>query len=279
MKDHTEQQEIKKVKRYIFVKVDKIGEIEIRVFGKSGNLELKPENYDIKHIASILQNVEDLLYPNSKGNRPLITYDIQGGSVKHIFKTPIQYVIGFSAILGQIADSNSIDFLDLKTARAIESIQLLSQQKDYEFQFITSVKEEVELTINPSTKFFKIESLWADAELYFYGILKDAGGKSKANIHLDTDEFGYLTIETEQDFLMEQDGNLLYKKFGVRATGKQNIETGEIDTRSLKLIELINYSSKFDSDYLTNLINKARPSWKGIDTNDWLTNIRGGYEA
>jgi hypothetical protein len=109
--------------------VEKIGEIEIKVVGKSGNLELKPENYDIKHIASILQNVEDLLYPNNKKDRPLITYDIQEGSVRHIFKTPIQYIIGFSAILGQIQMSNSIDFLDLKTAKAIESIQQLSQQK------------------------------------------------------------------------------------------------------------------------------------------------------
>ncbi|MET4083311.1 hypothetical protein ABIB40_003280 [Pedobacter sp. UYP30] len=107
--------------------MDKIGDIEIRVVGKSGNLDLSPENYDIKHIASILQNVEDLLYPNNKKDRPLISYDIKEGSVRHIFKTPIQYIIGFSAILGQIQQSNSIDFLDLKTARAIESIQHLSQ--------------------------------------------------------------------------------------------------------------------------------------------------------
>jgi len=46
--------------------VDKIGDIEIRVVGKSGNMELKPDNYDIRHIASILQNVEDLLFPTHK---------------------------------------------------------------------------------------------------------------------------------------------------------------------------------------------------------------------
>jgi len=100
--------------------MDKIGEIEIKVVGKSGNNELTPDNYDIKHIASLLQNVEDLLYPNEKKNRPLITYDIQEGSVKHIFKTTIQTVIAFSAILSQIQLNESIDFLELKTARAIE---------------------------------------------------------------------------------------------------------------------------------------------------------------
>ena len=117
-----------------------------------------------------------------------------------------------------------------------------------------------------------------DAEFYFYGILKDAGGKSKANIHLDTEDYGYLAIETGQDFLMEQDENLLYKKFGVRTSGKQNLETGEIDTKSLKLLELINYDPKFDADYLTSLISKAKNSWKGIDTNEWLIIMGGGYE-
>lgn len=259
--------------------MDKIGDIEIRVIGKSGNIELKPETYDIKHIASILQNVEDLLFPNNKKDRPLITYDIKEGSVKHIFKTPVQYIIGFSAILGQIQESESIDFLDLKTAKAIESIQQLSQQKNYEFQFSTSVKKDLELSINPNTRYFRTENTWADAEFYFYGVVKDAGGKNKANIHIDTEDFGYLAIETGQDFLMEQEENLLYKKFGVRATGKQNLETGEIDTKTLRLVELINYNPKFDSNYLSSLISKAKRSWNNVDTDDWLNNLRGGYEA
>lgn len=259
--------------------MEKIGDIEIRVVGKSGNMDLTPDNYDIRQIANILQNVEDLLYPNNKKDRPLITYDIEAGSVRHIFKTPIQYIIGFSAILGQIQETNSIDFLDLKTARAIENIQQLSQQKNYHFEFSTSIKKDVELSINPNTKFFRTENLWVDAEFYFYGILTNAGGKSKADIHLDTSDYGSITIETGKDYLEGQEQNLLYKKFGVRASGKQNTETGEIDTKSLSLIELIDYDPKFDSNYLDVLIKKAKRNWKGIDANEWLNNLRGGYEA
>ncbi|MCB9233855.1 MAG: hypothetical protein H6581_19515 [Bacteroidia bacterium] len=259
--------------------MEKIGEIEIRVEGKSGNMDLSPENYDIRHIADIMSNVEDLLFPNNKKDRPLITYDLQKGSVRHLFKTSIQHVIGFSAILAQIESSNSIDFLDLRTARAIESFQNLSLQKNYEFQIKTSLNDRPELTINASSKFFRTDNVWAEGEFYFYGVLKDAGGKSKANIHLDTEEYGYLAIETAQDFLMEQEENLLYKKFGVRATGKQNVETGEIDTKSLKLIELINYNPKFDPNYLSGLISKAKHSWRGVDTDDWISNLRGNYEA
>lgn len=259
--------------------MEKIGKIEIKVVGKSGSMNLNPDNYDIKQIVAILQNVEDLLYPSHKKDRPLITYDIKQGSVRHIFKTQLQHVIGFSAVLGQIQKHNSIDFLDLKTAKAIENIQYLSQQKDYEFQFSTSVTKDIEFIINPSTHFFRTENTWVEAELYFYGILKDAGGKSSVNIHLDTDDYGYLAIETGQEFLKEQTENLLYRRLGVRVSGKQNLETGEIDTTSLRLLELINYNPKFDSDYLNSLIKKAKKSWKGINTDDWLKNLRGDYEG
>lgn len=259
--------------------MEKIGEIEIRVVGKAGNQDLNPDNYDIKHIASILQNVEDLLFPLNKKDRPIITYDMKEGSVRHLFKTTIQTVIGFSAVLSQIQVNGSIDFLELKTARAIENIQNLSRQKNYDFQIKTSLNDGYELTITPNTKFIRTENIWVDAEFYFYGILKDAGGKNRANIHLDTDDFGYLSIETGEKFLKEREENLLYKKYGVRAKGKQNIETGEIDTRSLQLIELIDYQPKFDNDYLNALINRAKDSWKNVNPDEWLLNLRGGYEA
>lgn len=259
--------------------MEKIGDIEIRVVGKSGNFDLSPDNYDIKQIAYLLQNVEDLLYPNNKKDRPIITYDIQEGSVRHIFKTSIQAVIGFGALLSQIQSQNNIDFLELKTARAIEEIQKMSRQKNYEFQIKTSLEKDFELKINPSTKFLRTENIWSNAEFYFYGILKDAGGKSKANIHIDTSDYGYLSIETGEEFLKEREDNLLYKKYGVRATGKQNIDTGEVDTKSLKLVELIDYNPKFDNDYLKTLINKAKNNWKGINADDWLLNMRGGYES
>ena len=259
--------------------MEKLGEIEIRVVGKSGNEDLKPDNFDIKHIAKLMQDVEDLLYPNNKNERPSITYDISEGSVRHFFKTTMQTIIGFSAILTQVQSTNSIDFLELKTARAIESIQNLSVQKNYEFQIKTSINDGYELMISPTTQFFRTENIWVEAEFYLYGVLKNAGGKSKANIHLDTDDFGYLAIETGEDFLRGQEENLLYKKYGVRAKGKQNIETGEMDTKSLKLIELIDYNPKFDRNYLNSLISKAKKNWPRINPDEWLNNLRGGYEA
>ncbi|WP_239541232.1 hypothetical protein [Cryomorpha ignava] len=187
-------------------------------------------------------------------------------------------MIGFSAVLAQVQSANSIDFLDLKTARAFENIQSLARHKNYEFEIKTSLKDTYELVINPTTHFDRVENIWVEAELYFYGTIKDAGGKNKANIHIDTSE-GYVTIATGEEFLKGQEENLLYKKYGIRAVGLQNIETGEVDTKSLELKELIDYNPAYDSEYLNGLIQRAKTSWKNIDPDSWLLNLRGGYEA
>jgi hypothetical protein len=260
--------------------VDKIGYIEIRITGSKGNLELSPENYDIREIISILENAENLLFPGDKRDRPNISYKIEEGSVKHILKTSIQFIIGFNAIIGQVCQVQNIDFLDLNTAKAFENIQDIAAKKDYVFSLKTSLENTNEVKIDKTTRYHRTEVIWADAEFYFYGKVTNAGGKDKANIHVFTEELGTVRIQTPISFLEQYDENLLYKAFGIRATGKQHSETGEIDTSTLKFVELIDYQPKYDEVYLRQLRDKAKTSWLGnINSENWLREIRGGYDA
>ena len=65
--------------------MEKKGHIEIRIAGKKGNLDVSPDNFDIKEIISVLEQVDNLLFPNDKANRPVISYGIEEGSVRHLF--------------------------------------------------------------------------------------------------------------------------------------------------------------------------------------------------
>lgn len=260
--------------------MDKIGFVEIQIKGSKGNFDLRPDNYDIREIIYILENAESLLFPNEKRDRPIISYKIEEGSVKHIFKTSIQFIIGFNAVLGQVGQSRNIDFLDLSTAKAFENIQDLASRRDYVFRIKTSLESTNIVSIDKSTNYYRTEAIWADAELYFYGKLTNAGGKERASIHILTEEFGTVRIQTPISFLEKQDENLLYRTFGMRAKGKQNSLTGEIDTSELSFIELVHYQPHYDEQYLKTLRDKARNSWIGdINPDDWLKEIRGGYDA
>ena len=260
--------------------MEKTGYIEVNVTGHKGNDDLSPDNYDIREIVSLLENVEGLLFPGEKKDRPTIAYKIEAGSVKNIFKTSIQYIIGFNAVLGQISGSRSIDFLDLQTAKAFETFQQLALKNDYTFSIKTSVQGSHEVVINRATHYIRAEAVWADAEFYFYGKVTNAGGKEKANIHIYTDNFGLIRIETPITFLEKYDENILYKTFGIRAIGKQHSETGEIDKSSFRFIELVDYHAEYDEKYLKMLRDKAKRNWLGkINPDDWLKNIRGRYDA
>lgn len=260
--------------------MEKTGYIEIKIKGSKGNLELAPDNYDIREIIAILENAENLLFPNEKRERPTISYKLEQGSVRHIFKTSIQYIIGFNAVIGQVSQTKNIDFLDLPTAKAIENIQEIATKKDYSFTISTSVDNSNKIEIDRSTNFHRSESLWVDAELYIYGKLTNAGGKERANIHIYTEELGTVRVETPISFLEEYEANLLYKVFGIRAVGKQHSETGEIDKSTLKFLELVEYEQSYDEKYLKSLREMAKKSWLGkIDSGKWLREIRGSYDA
>ncbi len=258
--------------------MEKIGYIEIKVTGSKGNMELKPDSYDIKEVISIIEQAERLLFPGEKKERPLISYKLEEGSVRNIFRTSMQAVIGFTAVLSQINASKNIDFLELGTAKAIESFQETAVKKDYAFEISTSIDKTINLKIDTSTNFYRTLDHWAEAEFYFYGKITNAGGKDKANIHLVVDELGTVIIQTPQKFLAEREENLLYKTFGIRTKGKQNIETGEIDKSSLVFSELIDYNKKYDQLYLRNLRNKAKDWLTKIDSDNWLNDIRR-YDA
>ena len=85
-------------------------------------------------------------------------------------------------------------------------------------------------------------------------------------------------IQTPQEFLAKAEENILYKTFVVRAKGKQNSETGEIDKQSLTFINLVDYNTQFDEEYLKNLRNKAKGWLNKINPEEWLKDVRG-YDA
>ncbi len=260
--------------------MEKIGFIEIIITGSKGNLDLTPDNYDIREIIAILENAENLLYAAEKRDRPTISYRIEGGSVKHILKTAIQFIIGFNAIIGQVNLVQNIDFIDLNTAKAFESIQDIAVKRGYVFSIRTSLDQTNEVTIDRTTRFFRSEEIWADAEFYLYGKVTNAGGKDKANIHISTEEYGTVRVQTPISFLERYEENMLYKTFGIRASGKQHSETGEIDASTLKFIELLDYQPRYDEQYLQALRERAKTSWLGgINPDNWLNEIRGGYDA
>jgi hypothetical protein len=257
--------------------MEKQGYIEIRIVGKKGELPLAPDTYDISEIRHILDYAEDLLFPHERKHRPIISYEIKEGSVRHILKTSLQVVIGFNAVLGQISQKRAIDFLEHPTAVAISTLQETARKQNYGFQISTSVDDSHSLIIDTSTDYALPREQWVEAEFYFYGEITNMGGKASPNVHVSAPGLGAHIIKTPREVLSGYERNPLYKPMGVRARGKQNLSTGELEPNSLVFVEFIDYSPEYDEVYLNSLIKKTGKTWADIkDTDEWVREIRGG---
>lgn len=216
------------------------------------------------------------MFGSLKNQRPTMSYSVSEGSVRHRFKITFQSALTFAAILAQVQQSNSLDDLDITTAKAFEFFQISAQKKDLEYRIHSSANTNALVVINSTTGLERSKEIWASAEFYFYGTIVNAGGKKEAHIHLDTKEYGMLNIAADKSMLSELESNLLYKQHGVRTTGMQNLATREFDKLTLQLIEIIDYHPTFDEQYLQSLIQKGTQRWQDIgDPDTWLQQVRG----
>lgn len=256
--------------------MDKQASLYITIKGRAGDEPLAPGNYDVREVQEMLAIAVDVLFGSEKRGRPLATYAIQEGSVKHVLTTLLGIVTIAGSQLEDAMHSHSLAQVDPVRARAIAAMQELAIKRKRIYSVGVS-NRETSLTISDKTKFEIVESKnWAEAEIYLYGQIVDWGGTSKANIHLLTDS-GPITIPTTIEYLSSIEQNMVYKTCCVVAIGKEDAFTGEIDYSSLKVKEIRPYSKSFyDNDYINNLGKKAKANWLGDLENPeaWLQQLR-----
>ena len=251
------------------------GYIEVKIDGSVGNKPLKPIDIDIAEIKEIISDVETFLYPTrgEKAERPHISYKIEEGSARNLFYLPISGVLLFNGLSTEIKNRGNIDFLDNKRAEIIDKFQRKAKENNFEISFLSSSTVEPILKINKETNFFKIAATFIDTEFILYGKVNEEGGNNP-NFHLLTKEYGKLVISATEQQLLEGEKRL-FKIYGVRAKGKQNLSDGK--PFDLKLIDYITYNPNYDEHKLDLLIERASVNWNPIKNVDlWLEGIRGG---
>lgn len=251
------------------------GHIEIRINGLVGNKPLKPIDIDIAEIKEIISDVETFLYPTrgEKAERPHISYKLEEGSARNLFYLPISGVLLFNGLSGEINNRGNVDFLDFKRAEVIDKFQRKAKEKNLEISFYSSSNTKPILKINQETQFFKISATHIETEFVLYGKINEEGGNNP-NFHLLTKEYGKLVISASEQQLLEGEKRL-FKIYGVRAKGKQNLADGK--PFDLKLIDYITYNPNYNDHKLDLLIERASVKWNTIlNVDSWLNEIRGG---
>lgn len=251
------------------------GYIEVKFDGIVGNRPIRPIDIDITEIKEIISDVEAFLYPSKseKAERPHISYKLEEGSARNLFYLPISAVLLFNGLSGEIKNRGNIDFLDYKRAEIIDKFQRKAKERNLEISFFSSSDPNPILKINQNTQFFKIAATHIETEFILYGKINEEGGVNP-NFHLLTKEYGKLIISATEKQLLEGEKRL-FRIYGIRAKGKQNLADGK--PFDLELIDYIPYNPTYDEHKLDLLIEKASVKWNAVrDVDSWLNEIRGG---
>lgn len=252
------------------------GFVEIKIEGKINGREYTIQDVDISELQEIINDFQSLMFPDSKDkrNRPNVYYMPENGSAKHKFFVGLVSVLSFGAILNEVGiRKGDITFLGRKRAEVFDKFQKYSTSKDYKITISTSRQEVKPVEINSKTKYYLPKDIFVDTEVYLYGQVYSVGGKTNPNIHIETTEYGPVTVDASKEQLKGND-NHLYATVGIRAIGKQNILDGSYS--DLKFIDFVNYTPNPSREYYIERIKRATASWSDVeDTDKWLNQLRG----
>jgi hypothetical protein len=256
--------------------------IDIKIEGLRDGQQLSPDLLDVDEVVNLLSYARDFLFPEKNKSRGRVSVAIKEGSAVLSLDVDTGTAVQAQAILGQLNAEHNLSLLESKQAEAIEAIQKFVREQNFVLQFGMAGKLDEGLRMDRETEWIAPEDIWVDEELYVSGEIVDVGGKTKSNVHIDTEEFGTLTVAAEKDTLSEDDKNRLYKKQQLRIRIKRNLNTGEFKKGSAELIEFIDFDDGREETaeaYLDRLIAEAKPHMDKIkDPDEWLKNVRG-YEG
>ncbi|MDX1942469.1 MAG: hypothetical protein SFU99_18035 [Saprospiraceae bacterium] len=252
------------------------------VFSLSGQIDgrlIKPDNIDINELVEFLDEVKVFILSDKnipKKDRTPITLKIEEGSLNIIVSLAMSFAVHIEADLELLKKTQRLQIANSKRAEIIEKWQQRTYKNEsIEIKIVSPGDTFGEIIIDKNSKYFKMpDQEWLETELYLYGEIKDWGGIATSNIHIQTEEYQNITIDTPADVIKNEKENRVYKPAAIKVKALQNIYTGQI--KDVKFLDFISYSPTYNEDELNTLIQKGSKAWRGVeDTTKWLRKLRG----
>lgn len=253
--------------------------IDVRVSGSIDGIEIKPETLDIQHLARVLQSASDLI-GDRNGIKEAVSLEImEGSAIARLSNIPNRIFIAAMGVICMASSGYSLDGIEKKKADALISLQKISRNLGVNIDLYSDDPEyrDRRLRITPDTNFMYSEDVWVDTQIYLYGTIISAGGKSP-NIHLEDDNGNTYIISIPRSRLASVQENMLYKYYEVEVRSKQNLSTWELDRKQIELVDIKRFSNKnYSEKELKEFAERATAHWRslGLTGDEVLKELRG----
>ncbi len=208
-----------------------------------------------------------------------LTVQISDGSYRLRVLIPAGLLASLVADTAQLARSAPLADIDPHRARVILRWQERAKMDGQLTYAIRSPRGAFPpVTVNKDSTLRREERVqWVQIERYLVGKILEWGGAQSPNIHLRPRNMKEaIIIDATEDQIHAERDNLVYHQAIVHVRARQNAQTGEIDKKSYKLIELRPYQPEVSEDRLQALFEKGAVAWKNVpDASAWVNERRG----
>lgn len=243
----------------------------------AGGQKLTPQTIGLHLFNTFNHEVEEFISGSNRGQANDVRVSIEEGSYRIVAFIPLVLAISVERDLQQLDRQDALRAIDQRRASVIRKWQTRARKSEEFSVSIASVDAgHPPVIVSRSSDFHTPdENEWVRVEEYVIGTLVDMGGQSEINVHLRLRNGSQLVVATSEQYLRDQQKNLLYRKVQARVRSEKNLRTGA--QRNMQLLSIIGEAPSYDEAELTAAIVKGTAAWADVpDAAAWVRQQRGG---
>ncbi|MCX8520594.1 MAG: hypothetical protein ORN28_03555 [Rhodoferax sp.] len=153
--------------------------------------------------------------------------------------------------------------------------KIAARQNPQRSYHIADTANHTHLRIDASTNFRKTEEAWVQVEKFISGRVVDWGGKTKPNVHLETEDGTMLVVAATQKMLEAEQQNHLYRNTLLHISAEENLLNGAL--RNAQLLAFDSHQPRFDESEFQEMVRRGTAAWASVpNATDWVEQLRGG---
>ncbi len=250
-----------------------LNELRFAVSDRINDAEVGPRHVPLSLLGDFQKEVSDFLKGSGRDVDPAeVLIAVEDGSLA-LVTTGLLAAATLWADLERLQSPDSLSSIDAKRAAVIERWQTAARQNPHRKYKIADAVAQVRVAIDSSSDFRRVEDLWVQVEKYLSGRIVDWGGKTRANVHLETEDGTVLVVATTQELLVQEKQNRLYRPTLLHIAAEENLLTGRL--RNLRLLAFEAHRPAYDENEFQQMVSRGTAAWADVpNATEWLEELR-----
>lgn len=239
--------------------------------------EVGPQHVPMSLLGDFQKDVSEFLRGSCRDVDPTeVMVSVEEGSLA-LVATGILSAMTLWSDIERLQLPDSLSSIDSKRAAVIERWQAAARQNPHRKYKVVDSSKQIRIFVDSSSDFRRIEDAWVHVEKYIPGQVVDWGGKTRANVHLETEGGSILVVSATQELLAKEEQNRLYRQALLHISAEENLLTG--DLRNPRLLGFESHQPAFDEEEFARMVNRGTDAWANVpNSTEWLENLRGSNQ-